>query len=87
MSSAAASSLAKSRSVTVNTAHIVYLMSSLRSRALSRCLSSLPAAVSVIVKSLVTRNGGLPSPRPRYAVTWSAADRAVATHAGMPTPS
>src|SRR5580704_17420079 len=57
VSSAAASSRPpatppKSLSVTVNTAHIVYRMSSLRSRALGRCLSPLSAAVSVISQKL-----------------------------------
>src|ERR1700748_3329184 len=62
VSSAAASSLGKSLSVTVNTAHMVYRMSSLRSRALGRCLSPLSAAVSVIGQSLVIRHGGVTSP-------------------------
>src|ERR1700722_18847130 len=57
VSSAAASSLAKSLSVTVNTAHIVYLMSSLSSRALSRCFSSFSAAVSVISQKLSHPSG------------------------------
>src|SRR5690348_6660006 len=55
-SSAAAAARSKARSVTRNTDQLVYRINSFRSRALSRCLSSLPAAVSVIVKSLVTPN-------------------------------
>src|SRR6185312_11503241 len=70
-SSAAAASRSKARSVTRNTDQLVYRISSFRSRALGRCLSSLPAAVSVMVKSLVTPNESSLRPSRPAATAWA----------------